>query len=362
MQTISLCMIVRDEEAVLARCLSSVADLVDEIIIVDTGSQDSTKEVAAQYTDAIYDFVWRDDFAAARNFSFAKATMDYCLWLDADDRLTEENRQKFWNLKENLDSTADMIFLPYTNWEETGRNRLVYCRERLLRRKAGFCWQGRVHEAIEPAGNIQYGDATITHCPLKKEMSARNLRIYETILKEGQHLEPRDQYYYGRELYSHQRFAEAAEVFSRFLQEADGWAVNQVDACRLLANCYQQLEQTEKVLPALLQALAYEAPDAGICCDLGNYFLQQQHLEQALYWYEQALQCKLQPDSGKFVQQDDYDYIPHLQLCVCYDRLGQWERAEQHNELAAFARPNSEEVAYNRQYFQRRRQLITAEA
>ncbi len=86
----------------------------------------------------------------------------------------------------------------------------------------------------------------------------------------------------------------------------------------------------------MLQALAYEAPDAGICCDLGNYFLQQQRLEQALYWYEQALQCKPQPDSGKFVQQDDYDYIPHLQLCVCYDRLGQWERAEQHNELAAF--------------------------
>lgn len=69
MQTISLCMIVRDEEAVLERCLSSIADLVEEIIIVDTGSQDGTKKIAAQYTDAIYDFVWIDDFAAARNFS-----------------------------------------------------------------------------------------------------------------------------------------------------------------------------------------------------------------------------------------------------------------------------------------------------
>ena len=115
------------------------------------------------------------------------------------------------------------------------------------------------------------------------------------------------------------------------------------------------------MLPALLQALAYEIPDAGLCCDLGNYFLQQQRLAQAIYWYEQALQCKPQPNSGRFVRQDDYDYIPHLQLCVCYDRLGQWEQAEQHNELAAFVRPDSEEVAYNRQYFQRRRQWIAEE-
>ena len=69
--TISLCMIVKNEERVLARCLDSVADLVDEIIIVDTGSTDATKEIAARYTEKIYDFVWQDHFAAARNFSFS---------------------------------------------------------------------------------------------------------------------------------------------------------------------------------------------------------------------------------------------------------------------------------------------------
>ena len=77
MVTISLCMIVKNEEKVLARCLDSVADLVDEIIIVDTGSSDATKEIASRYTDQVYDFAWQDDFAAARNFSFSKASMDY---------------------------------------------------------------------------------------------------------------------------------------------------------------------------------------------------------------------------------------------------------------------------------------------
>lgn len=65
MATFSLCMIVKNEQNVLARCLDSMADLMDEIIIVDTGSQDTTKEIAAKYTDKIYDFAWIDDFAAA---------------------------------------------------------------------------------------------------------------------------------------------------------------------------------------------------------------------------------------------------------------------------------------------------------
>ena len=69
MITISLCMIVKNEERVLKRCLDSVRDLVDEIIIVDTGSTDATKRIAAGYTDKIYDFTWNDDFSAARNFA-----------------------------------------------------------------------------------------------------------------------------------------------------------------------------------------------------------------------------------------------------------------------------------------------------
>ena len=76
MITISLCMIVKNEERILARCLDSVKDLVDEIIIVDTGSADATKRIAAEYTDKIYDFTWIDDFSAARNFAFSKAVLE----------------------------------------------------------------------------------------------------------------------------------------------------------------------------------------------------------------------------------------------------------------------------------------------
>ena len=70
-------MIVKNESKVLRRCLDSVAHLMDEIIIVDTGSTDNTKKIALEYTDKVYDFEWINDFSAARNFAFSKATKDY---------------------------------------------------------------------------------------------------------------------------------------------------------------------------------------------------------------------------------------------------------------------------------------------
>ena len=82
---ISLCMIVKNEEKVLDRCLASIFDLMDEIIIVYTGSTDRTKEIAGKYTGRIYDFAWCDDFSKARNFAFEKAACDYIYSADVDD-------------------------------------------------------------------------------------------------------------------------------------------------------------------------------------------------------------------------------------------------------------------------------------
>ena len=109
MVTLSLCMIVRDEEDVLGRCLESVKDLADEIIIVDTGSNDRTKEIAAYYTDRIYDFEWCDDFSAARNFAFSKGTKDFLMWLDADDVIPGEEAERFRSFKENLTPDTDVV-------------------------------------------------------------------------------------------------------------------------------------------------------------------------------------------------------------------------------------------------------------
>jgi len=146
MNTISLCMIVKNEEAQLADCLSSVKGIADEIIIADTGSTDSTKKIASGFTDKIFDFPWVDDFSAARNFSFSKATMDYILWLDADDVLLPEDREKLKKLKEEMDPSVDAVMMKYNiAFDKSGAVTFSYFRERLSRRDRQFLWREPVH-------------------------------------------------------------------------------------------------------------------------------------------------------------------------------------------------------------------------
>ena len=111
----SLCMIVRQEEKALARCLEGIADAVEEIVIVDMGSTDRTKEIARQFTDKIYDFPWMDDFAAARNFAFSKGTGEYLLWMDAEDILPLGEKEKLLALKVDLrENPCDMVMMLFT--------------------------------------------------------------------------------------------------------------------------------------------------------------------------------------------------------------------------------------------------------
>lgn len=113
MSTLSICMIVKNEESVLARCLKSIEPLADEIVIADTGSTDSTKRIASRFTDRVYDFPWNDDFSEARNFSFSKAVMDYIMWMDADDVFNRSFYSEFKALKEADFENADAVMMPY---------------------------------------------------------------------------------------------------------------------------------------------------------------------------------------------------------------------------------------------------------
>lgn len=349
--TISLCMIVKDEQEVLARCLDSAAGIADEVIIVDTGSTDKTKEIAARY-GRVVDFVWQDDFAAARNFSFAQATQSFILWLDADDIITPENRERFLQLKQELDDTTDVVMLPYhAAFDERGRPAYTYYRERLLRRAAGFRWKGAVHECITPCGNIKYGDAAVSHRKEKAPDSDRNLRIYERLLARGEALDARGQFYYARELMMHGRYAQAVSAFETFLQRPDGWVENRIEACRNLADCLLALGQRDPARQALVCSFAMDCPRGETCCALAGIEMEDGRLAQAKFWYETALRAPYAEQNGAFVKPLCYGYLPCLGLCVCCDRLGRHAEAAEWNERAAVYCPESPAVAYNRRYF-----------
>jgi tetratricopeptide (TPR) repeat protein len=166
---VSLTMIVRNEKANLPACLASAADLVDEIVVVDTGSTDGTKAVAERFGACVYDFPWCDDFAAARNEALRHASGDWVLWLDADDRLDDENGKKFRALVATLtDELAAWLFQCVSVSSGGDGAATVLEQGRLFRRDPRVWWQYRVHEQIVPAierlgGVTRRSDVVVHH-------------------------------------------------------------------------------------------------------------------------------------------------------------------------------------------------------
>ncbi len=349
--TISLCMIVRDEENSLEKCLDTAKDIADEIIIVDTGSTDRTAEIAKKYTSKVYSFDWVDDFSAARNFSFSKATMEYCFWLDADDIILLEDRKKLLNIKMQLNSDIDVVMLPYhIAFDEDNKPTFKYYRERIVKNNLAYRWQGEVHEAIAPIGNVIYEEAAITHNKTKPHDSNRNIRILENLYKT-KGLDARQEFYYGRELFEHQRYEEANEILEKFLQNPCGWDENKIDAYLTLSVCLEMQGENQKAIVNLFKSFLIDAPRSAVCCELGRLFLKEEKIEQSIFWYELALHCPQKNKSGGFVNPEHRGYIPYIGLCVCYDKLGDKKTAFDYNEKAGQLRPNSEVYLYNKRYF-----------
>jgi len=354
MITTSLCMIVKNEEKVLERCLNSAKDIVDEIIIVDTGSTDKTKEIANKFTSKVYDFKWIDDFAAARNYSFSKATKDFILWLDADDVILDEDKQKFIDLKNSLNSSIDIVMMKYNvGFDENGNVNFSYYRERLIKREKNYKWESPIHEVIVPSGNLYYSNICITHKKEETKYSKRNLEIFEKLLSKNIELDARQLYYYSRELMYNSQYEKAISYFNIFLNNKNAWIENKINACIDLSNCYKEIGNNEMAISSLFRSFEYDTPRAEICTNIGIYFMEKENYELAIYWFKQATRIKPNLQSGAFVQIDYYKYIPYLNLCVCYNRLGKDKIACKYNEKAGKFKPNSIAYKNNKEYFKK---------
>ncbi len=352
MITISLAMIVKDEEAVLDRCLACAAPCVDEIIIVDTGSSDRTIEIAEKYTKHIYHYVWNDDFASARNEAFSHATQDYILWLDADDIIIEHEQAKLLDLKQSLSPDIDIVMMKYhVAFDQGNRPTYSYYRERLIRNHHGFYWSGKIHEAINIQGKIIYSQIAIHHKKIKQNDSMRNLRILET-LHEQQQLSARERYYYAKELYEHAQYEKALIQLDQFMNEKDAWIENKIDACRIKGHCLSVLQKKTAALSAYFESFIYTLPRAEILCDIGFLYLQEENYASAIYWYQLALCAEKNEMSGAFIQPDCYDFIPYVQLCVCYDKLKDSAKAIYYHQQAALLKPNDPIIVKNNSYFE----------
>lgn len=350
--SISLCMIVRDEEETIARCLDTIKDIVDEIIIIDTGSIDKTKEIAKQYTSNVYDFEWVDDFSIARNYSFSKATQDYILWLDADDVLLEDDRNKLKFLKEQMDASIDVYMMKYNlGTDNNGRPLCTYYRERLLKRSNNYQWCDPIHEYIVATGKIANVDIAVTHKKVNHRVS-RNLDIFQKMIDDEKELSHRNYFYYARELNANRKYDEALIYYEKFLAIEGGFFSNYMDTCIDLSRIYTLKGARKSAIRTLISCFQFGIPRAEICCELGDQYKELKDYERAISWYEIATKLNKPENTLGAVMHDCYNYFPYVQMSICYFNLGQMQEAVEFNEKAAQFKPDSSIVINNRNYFQ----------
>lgn len=291
MATFSLCMIVKNESAVLRRCLVSIADLMDEIIIVDTGSADNTKEIAAEFTDKIYDYTWENDFAAARNFAFSKATMDYIYSADADEVVDYFNHKRFLELKQAILPEIEIVQMHYITPAayNTTSNYLKEYRPKLYKRLRTFTWEDAVHETVRLEPVIYDSDIEIKHLPQSLH-NGRDFRLFRlTFEKEGR-LSSKLQSMYAKELFisgSDEDFLEAEDIFSNVLTRQDATVDMKKEALCVLCHLYHTAGHTDTFF-AMAFKLMPDAMCSELCYEVGSYFLEKADYQEAIQWFELA--------------------------------------------------------------------------
>lgn len=289
--SLSLAMIVRNEEANLPHSLGPVKDSFDELIVVDTGSTDNTRDAARSYGAVVSRFVWTHDFASARNYSINQANGDYIMWLDADNHIAPEAVQA---LRRLLDRDLSTIYY-LTEVVVPQGERLIQKRVFPNRPEVFFC--GRVHEQLtHPSGfKAILTDLEIRHWGYAdragaREKGLRNLAIMEEMDGEGQ-----TDFYYryqrGRTLFNLRRFPEALFWLDKAMV---GPGVRRTNF-ELLKNTYvlkaMTLERLGRFGPAVqaLRRLVALAPDYGLArFHIGRIFYGEQKYEEAAQSLGQA--------------------------------------------------------------------------
>lgn len=348
---ISVCMIVKNEEKVIGRCLDCVSKFADEIIVVDTGSTDKTKEIVKRFTDKIYDFAWVQDFSKARNFSFSKASCDYVMWLDADDIITEENIEKINKIKQKNEFFDVFMFKYEICFDKNDNPTFAYYRERLVKRNRNFKWKGFVHEALLYNGKIKYEDVSIRHKKVFFGDKKRNLKLYQKYIKNGYKLSAREQYYYAKELYYTGYYKKCISELKKFLRMENKFEANVVDCYLCMGRCYKLLND-KKQIDVLFDCLKNCTPNSEVLCEIGSYYIQENDNKKAILFYEMATQISPNINSGAFIDMNYYYLVPYLQLVMLYYKVGDYKSAKKYHLKLKEKYYDNQSVLYNDKFFQ----------
>ena len=340
---LSLCMIVKNEEKNLPVCLKQVKKVVDEIIVVDTGSTDNTVKVAKNLGAKVYFFKWCDDFSAARNESLKHAKGDYIIWLDADDRIRKTEIKKLIKLKKMLPAKKDVAYAlkivsQYQSFTESCYQMRIFPNLPQLR------FEGTVHEQISLSVQrlglkMEFVDIEILHLGYNtpernKEKAKRNLRLLLNELKNDP--ERWITHFFLGQTYKFLGEEEQAVFHYKKVFLSHCYKTNvfiYIAAGINLANLLIQLKKKEEALEILLQLNEKFPQNDIIKFFLGQYYLFEKDYEKALNTLisvnPENMDLVVVPMSHKLIK---FEY--YFNLANCYENLGYFKLAKDAYEKA----------------------------
>jgi len=355
---LSLCMIVMNEERDLPGCLQSTRGLVDEIIVVDTGSKDRTPEIAREFGAKVYPFKWVNDFAAARNESIRHATGDYILWLDADDRIPPQERENFVRWKQELPTSEKRAywFIVESPKEEEFLTERCY-QMRVFPRVEGVRFIRRVHESILESINAlgipsSYCDITIRHVGYARKADMhrkanRNLKLLLAALAEAPddptiHWHLSMTYNVIGEKEKSARHAESLLSLipdGKLEGEERQW---QIAALVHLGNLYAELGREKEAEKTLRKAMELDRNNPMSAFFLARLLIKQRAYTKALPILQRLREKDLQVYQVPYPQKAVKFYC-HIWLGHCYETLGKRNEAVREYALASKVNPSWDE-------------------
>ncbi|MBS5937494.1 TPR domain-containing glycosyltransferase [Clostridium sp.] len=307
--TLSLCMIVKNEEKYIAKSIDSVKDIVNEIVIVDTGSTDSTLDILKNYNVKLYNYKWENDFASARNFAINKIKSDWILFLDADEILDEASKDNLINYV-NTTKLDGCHFIVYNYRSENQNDFTIHYAFRLFRNNKGYYYKGKIHEQIF---NDKYRNITsrfsneeiILHhygysveVLEKKDKRSRNIPILLEALKEN----PKDSFNLfnlGNEYLAQNDVNTALHHYELSYSNLDLTKHYSVHLLYRMAVCYQYIKKYDYAIRFVEEGLQRFSPNVDFEYLKGCLFLDTKRYTLAIDSFNN---CLTLGDSGSTVK------------------------------------------------------------
>ncbi len=294
---ITLCMIVKNEEKKLRACLESFHDLCSKIVIIDTGSTDATKTIAASFGAEVFDFSWADDFSTARNFALEKVTTDWTMMVDADDVLDELAREELRKHLQKISPNTLGIFLPYVYSPGLGSEAVSAYLPRIWKTNTGFRYVLPVHEYLDIQPGLleqfEVWNIPIVHAKNEEDFSVsnkRNIAMLENAFAHGDR-HPRTLFYLGVEHFQAAHLLESARWLQLFLQTSNAHHHEIYFANMLLARIFERQFRADDVKKHCLLAIkaCADFPDPYVI--LGEMALDEKDYAAAEKYFQDALDC-----------------------------------------------------------------------